>query len=284
MGFGDALNAVGNAFMKYTPTGKVLHAAFGSTPHAAAPPGTLTGPPPAPGRLKYTAGPNGTQQAVDPVTGQVYVPDGKGGLTAQQTPNVQQQSGLALNRAAGFYGQVPSYDAREAAAYGGEGQTADYLNSIAHGMGPTVAGTQLAVGEDQAARQQLAQAAGASGNNAALARMVAMGNTGLLDANTNQAQALARAGEMTNAINQLAGVQGNMVGQSQAMGGQKLSAADTLNALAMSGEGGHEQNVLDASKTNAAADNAANARWLNMASGAISGAAGMGGGGIPKAA
>lgn len=269
---GNFLNTLGNDFMKYTPTGRVLDAAFGSTPHTAAPPGAASGPPPDPSRLQHR--PDGT--AVDPVTGQTYVNTPDKGLVAQGTANVQQQSGNALNQAAGFYGQVPGYDQREQAAYGQEGALAGRLNGIVNGTGPTVAGTQLAVGMDQAQRSQLAQAAGASGNGAALARMTAAGNTGQLQAQTNQQQAVARAGEETNAINSLAGLTGNMEGQSAAAAGQKIGAGQALTSMAMGGEGQHESDVLNASKANAAADAASKARWLNMASSAVSSGASLG--------
>lgn len=235
-----------------------------SAPTIAVPTGAAAGAaPPDPSRLHINVA---TGQIVDLVTGQEYV-NTPTGIVAKGTPNTQMQSGNALNRAAGFYNQLPGYDKREATAYGGEGATADYLNSIAHGTGPSVAGTQLAVGEDMAAKQQLAQAAGASGNNAALARMAAMGNTGLLQTQTNQQQSVARAGEMTNALNQLAGVQGNMVNQSQAESGQKISAADTLNTIAMNGETQHEGQVLDANKANADAQSKNKALIVNAIAG-----------------
>jgi hypothetical protein len=203
----------------------------------------------APDPSRLVQNPDGT--STDPVDGQIYVNTPDKGLVAQGTTDSTRQAQGNLNKAAGYAAQVPGYDAREAGAYAGEASTADYLNTIALGGGPSVAGAQLATGEDAAAKQQLAQAAGASGNNAALARMAAMGNTGQAQANTNQQQATARIGEQTNAINSLAGVQQNMQNQSESMGGQKLSAADTLNSLAMQGEAGHEGQNVDINKTNA---------------------------------
>jgi hypothetical protein len=202
----------------------------------SAPQGPVTTPPPSTKNL--VAMPDGSFYSPD--NGQTYhrTPDGSFASTA--TPNVAQQVGANASRAAGFYGQVPGYDAREAEAYGREASLADTLNAVAHGQGPTVAGTQLAIGQDQAARQQLAQAAGASGNNAALARMNAMGNTAQLQAQTNQAASLARAQEEANALNQLAGVTSAMTNQSQAAAGQKINAGNAVNTLAMQGETARE--------------------------------------------
>lgn len=270
MGFGDFLSGLGNAYLNYTPTGKVIDAAWSDSPHAAAPPGALTGPPPDPSRLQKNA--DGT--ATDPLTGQVYLyhpahvtPQGVSvpeGYQAQQTPNLVQQSGAALNRGAGFFGQVPGYDQREADAYGREAALGDTLTRMALGTGPTVAGTQLAVGQEQAARAQLAQAAGASGNGAVLSRLAAMGNTAGLQAQTNQQQAVARAGEQMGAIDALGRLTSNMVGQSQAAAGQKIGAGLNLTELALKGQGGHEQMIFDANKAEAEAKQRDKDRWLNF--------------------
>lgn len=268
--------------------------------HVAGPPAAAQGgPPPDMSRLHMDVR---TGMITDPVTGQQYV-NTPTGVVAKGTPNVQQQSGNALGQAAGFYGQVPGYDQREAGAYGQEGQVgqqigqvagqmgsaADYLNGMVHGNGPTVAGTQLQTGLEQAQRGQLAQAAGASGANAALARMSAMGNTAQLQAQTNQQQAVARAGEQTNAINglgsmlsnqsgaytSLGNLTGNMVQQSQAAAGQSIGAGQALTNMAMQGEAGHEGVQLDASKAQAAGNTGAMSNLFNGVSGYLNAKAGL---------
>lgn len=262
-------NGAYDAYKKYTPAGRVVSAFFDASPSAKAPAGTLTGAPADPNRLQKNA--DGT--AYDPVTGQTYVyqppsvaangTTSPGGYTAMATPNVQQQAGTNFNRAGDFFNQIPLYDQREQTAYDREGDLATYLNNVATGNGPSVAGAQLAAGQDQAARQQLAQAAGASGNNAALSRLIAMNNTAGLQAATNQQQSLARAQEERDALAQLAGVSNAMTQQSQQMAGQKISAADALNGLAMQGEGGHEGLQFQASQDAAKAAQADKDRWAN---------------------
>lgn len=189
--------------------------------------------------------------------------------------SVTDLSDQSAQRAAGFFNQVPGYDAREAAAYGQEGQLANTLQNQISGTGPTVAGTQLATGLDQGQHQQLAQAAGASGNNAALARMAAMGNTANMAMTTNQNQATARAGEQQNALNQLAGVTGNMQNQSMAMGGQKIGAADTLNQMALGGKENVETSNTATDAANAAADQAHKDGILNTFGSIVKGKVGF---------
>lgn len=277
MGFGDFMSGLGNAYMNYTPTGKVLGAAFGPTPKAAPPPGVVTGNVPTdPSKLR----PNPDGTLTDLSTGQTYnqTPDGYGGsqLMPVMNPNTAQQVGQASNQAQSFYGQVPGYDQREAGAYNREGNLADSLTNIALGHGPSVAGTQLAIGQEQAARSQLAQAAGSSGNGAALSRLAAMGNTAGLQAQTNQQQALARTNEQMGAYGALGNVTGHMVDQSQAAAGQKIGAGNFLTNQAMGGELAHEGQAVDVNKANVDAKNKDRDRWLNFGSSVASGGAKLG--------
>lgn len=247
MGFGDFLNNIPIIGPALAP-GKTVNQPFKP----------LTGPP----ASEQTLVKNADGTSYDPTTGQTYsyVPGvvgangtASGGYyTGAATPNSAQQVGADFNRANGFFNQVPGYDQREQQAYNQEGNVAAYLNNLVQGSGPSVAGAQLAGGQDQAARQQLAQAAGASGGNAALMRMLAMGNTAGLQAATNQQQAMARVQEERDALAQLAGVTGNMQQQSMGMAGQKISAADALNGLAMQGQSGFEDRNLRAQLGNQA--------------------------------
>ncbi len=257
LGTGHPLNALNDSGPAQLYNG--AKSVFGATPTPKGPPGALTGPPPDVSRLHM--GPDG--RAVDPVTGQVYVADGKGGFTAQQTPNLAQQSDVATGRATGFYNQVPGYDKREAAAFGREGTLADTLTRLASGQGPSVAGAQTAITLDQAQKQQLAQAAGASGSNAALARMSAMGNTGALAANANQTGALARTAEEANALNALGNVTGNMEQQSAGLAGQRINAGTALSGLGMQGMSEQEQLQFAAEKAKADAAAADKTRYMN---------------------
>lgn len=228
---------------------------FGGTVNG--PGGALTGAPSSDARLVHN--PDGS--ATDPATGQTYAytpggisPTGvstNGGYTAMSGPNTIQQVGTDANAAQGFLNNVPQYNQREGQAYGQEQGVANSLNSMAMGQGPTVAGQQMQVGLDQAARTQMAGAAGASGSGAVLSRMAAMNNTANAQMQTNQQQGVARAGEQTNALNQLAGVTNNMANQSQGMGQQQINAAQGLNALAMNGAVQNSAQQIDANKAEA---------------------------------
>ena len=234
---------VGQAFGVLSPNQSVY-----SPPVSAA-----EGPPPVPGRL--VKNPDGS--SVDPATGVVYVQNPDGSMTATHNPNTANQVAANTNRASGFFNQVPGYDQREAGAYGQEQTLANSLNAMASGSGPTVAGNQLVAGQQQAAQQQLAQAAGSSGNNAALARMAAMGNTAQLQANTNQQMAQLRTQEQTNALNSLRQRHrqyGAAVDQ-PGMSGQKIGAGNALNGLAATGEN-NQENLLEKSSADQAQINA----------------------------
>jgi hypothetical protein len=145
------------------------------------------------------------------------------------------------------------YRTREGQDYANQAEFAGHLRALASGRGPTVAGTQLAIGMDQAANQQLAQAAGAGGSNGALARMQAMKNTGTMQAATNQQAALARAAEASEANRALGATLTNMGNQSAGMTKQATDAAQNYNKQANDLEAAREGLSLDADKASSSA-------------------------------
>lgn len=237
---------------------------------------TLTGAPQAGANLVQQ--PDGTVR--DQISGQTYAyqpsANGAPAYAGVINPSTAQQVGTDANQAQGFYGQVPGYNQREAAAYGVEGQLAGTLNSMAIGQGPTVAGQQMQVGLDQAARTQMAGAAGASGSGAVLSRMAAMNNTANAQMNVNQQAGVQRAAEQQNAIGQLAGVTNNMQQQSQGMGQQQINAGQSLNALAMAGENSHEGLQSGVDQGNAAANEKGFMDLVNAGSSYASGKGSLG--------
>lgn len=254
MGVGDVLSTIGSGAKDFGRT--LYHTVVPA--HPSGPPGTLSGPPPVPARLVH----NADGSATDPVTGQVYVSNGAGGLVAAGAPNLAQQSGTATERAAGFF-------AREPATFGREQSLADTLTALAAGRGPSLAGTQGAITLDQGQRQQLAQAAGASGDNAALARMNAMGNTGALAANAGQTAVLGRTNEELGALGQLGSVTG-------AMENQTLGAGAAAAGLGMQGMSEQERLQYEASKAAADAYNQKSHDLANAISGLATGKAKLG--------
>lgn len=254
---GNPITALGQAFGILSPNASVY-----------TPPTAAQGAPPVPGRL--TKNPDGS--STDPATGVTYVTNPDGSMTAAHNPNTANQVAANANRAAGFFGQVPGFDQREAGAYQQQQDLAGALTQMVSGNGPTVAGNQLAIGQQQAAEQQLAQAAGASGNNAALARMAAMGNTEQLQSQTNQQAALQRAQEQTTAMNALGNVTGSLEQESAGMGAQKLAAGNAVNGLAATGENNDEALTEKGSNDNEtvnASINQANAKATGGGLGAL---------------
>ena len=89
--------------------------------------------------------------------------------------------------------------ARQAGTFAGQNQLAGSLQGTIAGTTPSVALAQLGQGQDAIARQQLSQAAGVGGANAAAARLAAAANTANSQAQGNQAAALLRAQEIAAA-------------------------------------------------------------------------------------
>jgi hypothetical protein len=92
----------------------------------------------------------------------------------------------------------------------------DRLTRIASGQGPSVAGLQLGQGLEQIDRSLASDAAGTRGAGGVLAHYGAMQAGANATAATNQAAAIARAQEIANANNALAGLTGSTLGTTTA--------------------------------------------------------------------
>jgi len=177
---------------------------------------------------------------VDPTTGTAYTD--ATGQTPVANPNVAQQ--VAQNNQTGrdFLGRLQQSDAEHRTAYQGQNKLLGQLdNTISNPNAPSVANTQLAINNDNNARQALGTAAGVQGPNAFAARRqalqaIAQGNTG-----TAQNAALLRAHEVANAQQQ----KGAVLGQQSALGnqryGQDLAGAEGFAGLANTGQMGQQR-------------------------------------------
>src|SRR4029077_8039335 len=101
------------------------------------------------------------------------------------------------------------------------------------------AAAQLQQGVGNIAAQQQAQASGATGVNAALARYGAMQNTGQAQAQANQQAAIARAMEQAQAREAYNNLLAHQAG-----------AANTASGVALSGAGEAGRNAVSAESTN----------------------------------
>ena len=151
---------------------------------------------------------------VDPATGHVYLDAGGTQLSTDPGLNSQAQRSLSISNQ--LYSKLGGFQQGYQSASNGQTGLTQQLDRTINGTAPSVAGTQLVQAQDQIAKQQLSEAAGATGTNAALARYAAMQNTANSQAQANQSAAILRAQEVAQAEQ----VKGQVLGQ-------QASEADT---------------------------------------------------------
>lgn len=218
----------------------------------------------------------------DPATG-LYVNPETG--MASQDPHGQQPANPALgaqaSRNLGISNQLLSQLAPAQQQYqtaqAGQTAAANSLGGVIAGTAPTASGTALAQGLGQAQRAAESEASGATGTNAALARMQAIQTGGDLSAAANQAGAVARANEVNQARGLQAQILGQQAGEAAGMYGTNLSGGLTASGQAAGAEGTAEQ--IQAQK-----DAMTKQLIANLVQGAGSGAALYATGGASKAA
>lgn len=157
-------------------------------------------------------------------------------FAAPDTSALTSATGADREQAAEFYRRLAmlqqQYD-QQLAAQSALGRSLD--RTIA-GTAPSVAGTQLQQGVGQIRNAVASEAAGAGGNNAALAQYGGIQAIAAAQAKANQEAAVLRAKEIHDAqvakaglLNQQQGATGNMAGIN-ASGGTSLSGAATTGA------------------------------------------------------
>lgn len=182
----------------------------------------------------------------DPVTG-LYVNPATGAVSTD--PHGQQPANPALgaqaSRNLGISNQLLSQLAPNQQQYQqaqqGQTQLANSLGGVIAGTSPTVSGTSLAQGLSQAQQGAQSTASGATGTNAALARMQAIQTGGELSANANEAGAAARAGEVAGDRALQGSILGQQAGEAAGMYGTNLSGGLTASGQAAGAEGTAEQ-------------------------------------------
>lgn len=166
----------------------------------------------------------------DPATG-LYVDAATGAVSTD--PHGQQPANPALGAQAqrnlGVSNQLLAGLSAPGAQYGqaqaGQTDLANNLKGVIAGTAPSVAQGQLTQGVGQIRQQADSMASGATGTNAALARMTAIQTTGQAGAEANQSGALVRAGETAAARGQLGGVLGQQAGEATNQYGTILTGA-----------------------------------------------------------
>ena len=140
-----------------------------------------------------------------------------------------------------FMDQVNSLNNRSNTTFAGQNALAQNLQNTIAGKGPSVALMQLGQGQDAIARQQLSQATGVGGANAANARIAAAANTANSQAQENQAQALLRAQEVAAAQNSLGGLYNSQLQGETGLAGVNAKGAEGFANTAESGAATNQQ-------------------------------------------
>jgi len=187
----------------------------------------------------------------DPTTGTSYTD--ATGATPVTNPNVAQQVASNFATSRSLLGALQGNQATINNAVAGQNQLrGSLLNTINNPNASSVAQTQLGIGADAIARQQLQQAAGTTGANAFLARRNAANNIGGLQGALNGQQALTRANEVDAATGRLGTVLGQQAQEGQAGYNANLSGAVNFSDQAGKGEAGQQGLNADADKTSQA--------------------------------
>lgn len=194
----------------------------------------------------------------DPTTGNTYT-DPQGNQPVAD-PNVSQQVAANFARSSGFLNNLSTFDAAQKDTIAGQGALEQVLRDRVAGKGASLAGMQLQAGQDNIARQELAQSAGVSGAGAPLAQLAAMRNTGSASIAANNAAAVARVKEEQDAANALSNLLAQRANAANTGLQTNIGASTNFANLAMSGQSG--QQGLDAA---AAAARAASAEKFGYA-------------------
>jgi hypothetical protein len=160
----------------------------------------------------------------DPKTGQTFTdPYGNNVVT---DPNVAQQVAANFNTSKQFLTRLGNVQ-------GNEDKLVGQMQGLINGSVPSVAQTQLGMGQNALAAQQLSQAAGVGGAAGPLAQLLAARNTALGQIGMNQQAGLLRAQEQQQNMNSLASLLGGMANQN-------LAGAGQYSQLAASGQAGQQ--------------------------------------------
>lgn len=186
---------------------------------------------------------SGQPVVYDPGTG-LYVNQATGAVSTDAAgqhpvndPSLATQATRNLATSGQFLQGLGSYAQQYNGTLANENSLGAHLNATINGTAPSVAQSQLEQGLAQIAQQQQAQASGATGSNAALARTDAAANTGAAQAATNAQEAGVRANEVAGAETAESGLLNNEANQVQQAKGTDVNAAENFSGLAGTEQG-----------------------------------------------
>jgi hypothetical protein len=201
------------------------------------------------------------------------------GFLGQQVPiqpggatGINTQTAMDQGEAQRLQNQQLQLQQQQQQTYAGQNQLAGTLqNTITNPNAPSVAMSQLGSGFNQIAGTQMAGAAGASGENAAMAKRAAMQNIAGTQTGLNAQQAQLHAQEVANAQTGLSNLYSTQLGSQNTGQGNDISGATSLAGTTMQGQSTIANNNEKASEANAKA----NSNLLGTLGGAASSIAGM---------
>lgn len=167
---------------------------------------------------------------VDTATGQAF--HDNAGTVPSTDPGLTSQAQRSLGISNTLFQQLGQYGAQYAQANQGQNQVGAYLQRIINGSAPSAAQGQLQQGLDTTKAGLESQASGATGVNQPLAQYGAMQAYGDAAARANQAGAVERAQEQSQAVGQLGQLRGQQAGQALQGAGQSIQGANQASAIA----------------------------------------------------
>lgn len=168
---------------------------------------------------------------VDNATGKVF--NDSHGTALSTDPGLTQQATRNLQIANELFARLGGDQERYKQVFRSQSELARMLDETIRGTAPSVAGRQLEQGVESGRQQAESMASGVSGANAPLARYAAIQQEGALTANANQAGAVARAQEVSDATRTKAAVLGQQAGEANTAAGVNVVGMNAASGSAV---------------------------------------------------
>jgi hypothetical protein len=172
-----------------------------------------------------------TNQYVDNATGRVF--QDPQGLTPTADPGLISQATRNLQIANELFARLGGDQERYRQVFRQQAELARSLDNTIAGKGPSVVGRQLEAGVEAGREQAESMASGVSGAAAPLARYAAIQASGDLTARANQAGAVARAQEVSEAQRTKAAVLGQQAGEANTAAGVNVVGMNAASGNAV---------------------------------------------------
>jgi hypothetical protein len=211
---------------------------------------------------------------VDSRTGQQYTIGADGQPRVIQAQNLNNQTVTNSNNQTAEQAAAAQIQQQQQQTFAGQNKLAANLtDTITNPNAPSVALSQLGSGFNQIAGTQMATAAGANGENAAVARRTAAQDIAGAQTGLNAQQAQIRAQEVANAQTGLASLYGTQLGAQNTAANTDTAAATTYAGDAEKAQG----DIVSANSAAAQANAKANSSLLGTLGSGFSSVASMAG-------